>query len=168
MSAWADIITVSLRREIETMNYVKGYLLLLTTACTFCGCVQSRNGTAVDTHSPESTVIGFTNAAAEGNAKLAQSYFLPDGADYQDIWEVLTSEPGSSRYPGRVMMESIDVNQPIEVISKVETQYGLKVVWRVTFAKGFVIQGHKIEAGTQYDFDATLKRTEERWLIDNF
>jgi len=117
---------------------------------------------------PELIVTGFTKAAAEGDTKLAQSYFLRGSEDYQGIWEVLTSEPGSSKYPMRLMMESIDVNQPIEVTSKEETKHGLKVKWRVTFGKGVTVEGQKVEAGTQYDFDATLKLTEEGWFIDNF
>jgi len=30
------------------------------------------------------------------------------------------------------------------------------------------MEGQKVEAGTHYDLDATLKKTEKGWLIDNF
>lgn len=66
------------------------------------------------------------------------------------------------------MLEAVDPSGPITVKSKKETEYGLKVVWQVTFRRGFEIEGKKVEAGTQYDFDATLKKTEKGWLIDNF
>ena len=117
---------------------------------------------------PESTVVGFTKAAAEGNAKLAHSYFLPGGIDYQDVWETLTAKPGTPRYKGRVMMEAVDPNRPMTVKSQKETEHGLEVVWQVTFRRGFEIEGHKVQAGTQHDLDATLKKTEKGWLIDNF
>ena len=131
------------------------------------GCAQLQEPKA-NLSTPEATVAGFTKAAAEGNAKLAQSYFLPGGIDYQDVWETLTAKPGTPRYSGRVMMEAVDPSRPMPVKSQKETEQGLKVVWQVTFRRGFEIEGHKVEAGTQYDLDATLKKTEKGWLIDNF
>lgn len=131
------------------------------------GCAHSQKAMP-NLSTPESTVIGFTKAAAEGNAKLAQSYFLPGGIDYQDVWETLTAKPGTPRYPGRVMMEAVDPSRPMTVKSQKKTEHGLKVVWQVTFRKGFEVEGKKVEAGTQYDLDATLKKTEKGWLIDNF
>jgi hypothetical protein len=131
------------------------------------GCAHSQKATP-NLSTPESTIIGFTKAAAEGHAKLAQSYFLPGGIDYQDVWETLTAKPGTPRYSGRVMMEAVDPSRPMTVKSKKETEHGLKVVWQVTFRRGFEVDGKKVEAGTQYDLDATLKKTEKGWLIDNF
>jgi hypothetical protein len=141
--------------------------VFLTLIGFLAGCAHFREAT-VDSSTPEATVVGFTKAAAQGNAQLAQSYFLPGGTDYQDIREVLTAEPGAPRYPARVMMTSVDTAQPIKVKSQEPTEHGLKVVWQVTFAKGFEIEGHKVEAGTKYDFDATLKKSEKGWQIDNF
>ena len=131
------------------------------------GCTHLQKA-KLNLSTPESTLIGFTKAAAEGNAKLAQSYFLPGGIDYQDIWETLTATPGTPRYPARVMLESVDSTRPMEVKSKKQTKHGLKLIWQVTFRNGFEADGRKVEAGTQYDFDATLKKTEKGWLIDNF
>lgn len=141
--------------------------MLVVLLGLLAGCAQVQE-TKVDLSTPESTVAGFTKAAAEGRARLAQSYFLPGGVDYQDIWDTLTAEPGTPRYDGRMMLEAIDPGRPIAVKSRAETGSGLKVVWQVTFRRGFEIKGQKVEAGTQFDLDATLKKTERGWLIDNF
>ena len=147
---------------MKTKCSVFSALVVLLTGCAH---LQEPN---VNLSTPESTVVGFTKAAAEGNARLAQSYFLPGGIDYEDVWETLTAKPGTPRYPGRVMMEAVDPSRPMTVKSQKETEHGLKVVWQVTFRRGFQIEGHKVETGTQYDLDATLKKTEKGWLIDNF
>jgi hypothetical protein len=141
--------------------------ILLVLAGLLAGCAHSPKA-QVNLSTPESTVTGFTKAAAKGNAELAQSYFLPGGTDYQDIWETLTAEPGTPRYAGRVMMEAVDPKGPMTLKSQNQTEHGLKVVWQVTFRRGFEIEGHKVEAGTRYDLDATLTRTGKGWLIDNF
>jgi len=140
---------------------------LLALIGLLVGCAHSHQA-RVDLSTPASTVIGFTKAAAEGNAQLAQSYFLPGGIDYQDIWDTLTAKPGTPRYPARVMMESIDPNGPMVVKSQKETEHGLGVVWQVRFRRGFEIERHRVEPGTQHDLDATLKKTEQGWLINGF
>jgi len=81
--------------------------VLLTLIGFFAGCAHLQEA-KVNLSTPESTVVGFTKAAAEGNAKLAQSYFLPGGVDYQDIWKTLTAEPGTPRYAARVTLEAVD------------------------------------------------------------
>ena len=145
------------------------WLLVFVLAVVFIGCVQNEGEKVkVNLSTPESTVISFTKAAATGNAELAQSCFLPGGEDYEDMKEVLTAEPSSGDYPMRVAMEAIDEKEPIIIVSKKETPYGLKVVWQVTFKKGFTIEGHTIHPGDTYDFDATLKKSGDHWLIDNF
>jgi hypothetical protein len=140
---------------------------LLALAGLLAGCAHSPQA-KLNLFTPESTVIGFTKAAAAGDAKLAQSYFVPGGTDYKDISEILTAEPGAPRYPARVMLASVDIARPIIVKSQSQTENGLRVVWQVTFAKGFNIEGRTVEAGTEHDFDATLIKTENGWLIDNF
>jgi hypothetical protein len=136
-------------------------------ALSLFGCA-TRTPAPVDFSSPETTVVGFTHAAALGRARLAQSYFVPGGVDYGDIWEVLTAPPGSPRYPARIMLESIDARAPIEVVSEERAANRLKVVWRVTFRRDFEIQGQEVLAGSTYDLDATLQQVGDRWLIDSF
>lgn len=141
--------------------------MAFAVATILLGCVHSRE-TKVDLSTPGSTIAGFTKAAAKGDAALAQSYFLPGGVDYQDIVDTLTARPGTPRYAARAMMQSVDISKPMKLKSQEETEHGLKAVWEVTFRSGFEIEGRKVEAGTHYDFDATLKKTAQGWLIDNF
>ncbi len=122
----------------------------------------------LDISSPEATVIGFTRAAAQGKAAHAQAYFLPGGTDYEDIEKVLTAKPSSSAYRFREMMEAIDPEAPIKLISQHDTEHGRKVVWQITFKKGLDIKGQQLEPGTTFELDATLRKTEKGWLIDNF
>jgi hypothetical protein len=116
-------------------------------------------------------VITFTRAAARGDVDLAQRCFLPGGVDYDDIRETLTATPSSPRYGGKIMIDSLDPDAPMPIVSKRETEYGLRVVWRVRFERDFRTEeggGHIFKAGSTYDFDATLKKSGEEWLIDNF
>ena len=143
------------------------YSAVLVLIGLLAGCAHLHER-KVNLSTPESTVVGFTKAAAEGNAQLAQSYFLPGGIDYQDIWDTLMAKPGTPRYPARVMLEAVDPSGPMTVKSQKQTEHGLEVVWQVVFRRGFEIEGHKVEAGTRYDLDAALKNTEKGWLIDGF
>ena len=141
--------------------------MALAMAALLMGCAHSPKGT-VKLSTPESTITGFMKAAAQGDAALAQSYFLPGGVDYQDIVDTLKAKPGTPRYAARAMMESVDISKPIKLKSKNETEHGLRAVWEVTFGTAFEVDGRRVEAGTHYDFDATLKKTDQGWLIENF
>ncbi|MHC4456320.1 MAG: hypothetical protein ACYS0I_04345 [Planctomycetota bacterium] len=144
-------------------------LLVFGLAVIFISCRQSKvEKLKVNLSTPESTVISFTKAASTGKAELAQSCFLPGGVDYEDIKKALTAEPSSQLYPARVMMEAVDEKEPITVVSKKKTPYGLEVVWQVTFKNSFTIEGHTVHPGDTYNFDATLKKSGNYWLIDNF
>jgi len=112
---------------------------------------------------PEETVTGFTKAAMAGNVDLAQAHFLPGGEDYDDVREALEDSEDV-----KTMFGAIDPEAPITVVSKEGDENQLKVVWRVTFNKSFELERHKFEPGSTYDFDATLKKTDKGWLIDNF
>ena len=119
--------------------------------------------------SPEATVIRFTRAAARGQTEDAQACFLPGGVDYVDIQKVLEAKPGSSRYEMKQMLESVDLDVAMPIVAKQPTEQGTKIIWRVTFKREFKpSKGPVFKPGTTYDFDATLKRPEDRWLIDNF
>ncbi|MBE7504618.1 MAG: hypothetical protein HS113_30860 [Verrucomicrobiales bacterium] len=142
-------------------------VITLVLAGWLSSCAHSPTATP-DLRTPAATVIGFTKAAAQGNADLAQRHFLPGGVDYLDIRETLQAQPGTPMYPARRMLEAVDVSQPITVTQQTGDEQGLKVVWRVTFGKAFEEKGRRVEAGSQYEFDATLKRTAKGWLIDNF
>jgi hypothetical protein len=122
-----------------------------------------------DLSSPEATVISFTKAAARGEVDRAQACFLPGGVDYKDIRKVLEAKPGTRSFEMRQMLESLDLKAPMPIVSKSESQYGTKVVWRVTFKKAFKpAKGPTFKPGATYDLDATLKKSGQVWLIDNF
>ena len=79
-------------------------VVALALAGLLLSCAHSPTA-KLNLSTPEATVIGFTKAAAQGDAELAQRYFLPGGVDYQDIRETLTAQPGTPRYGARVMLE---------------------------------------------------------------
>ena len=121
---------------------------------------------------PENTVIGFTRAAASGDIKTAMAYMLPGGVDYEDIHEILTAQPSSSaKYQFRQLLEAVDPNIPVKIVSQQEKGDYMKVVWLLTFKRTVKLGKEPKEMvfkpGSTFEFDATLKRTEQGWLIDN-
>lgn len=128
----------------------------------------------LDLSTPEATVRSFTKAAATGNVGLAQACFLPGGVDYEDIREVLTADPSQvSKHGFRMAMRAIDPDGPITVISRKSTSEDeISITWRVTLksAVSFTEGGKEVtfKPGDTFDFDASLKKVGDRWLIDNF
>ncbi|MBN2844277.1 MAG: carboxypeptidase regulatory-like domain-containing protein, partial [Sedimentisphaerales bacterium] len=119
--------------------------------------------------SPESTVYNFTMAAAKGDVEGVMKCFLPGGVDYDDTREVMTAEWGSSVYPAKVMLISIDGSDGIRFLSRKDTDGKVKLAWRVNFKNDFKIERRNFGDGSCYDFDATLvKNAQGKWLIDNF
>ena len=128
-----------------------------------------KQGVEADLSSPEATVLSFTRAAARGQTDLAQACFLPDGVDYGDIRAILASKPGAPEYEMKQMLQSLDVTAGMPIISRKETKNGTAIVWRVTFKRDFIpTNGPAFKSGSTYDFDATLKKSGNSWLIDNF
>jgi hypothetical protein len=145
------------------LAFLPGVLLL------GCHSVATRGADPIDLSSPEATVVSFTKAAARGQDDLAQSCFLPGGVDYEDIREVLTATPGSYGHEMKQMLQSIDVDVAMPIIATEKFLDGTKVIWQVTFRHRFETRkGFVFEPGTTYDFDAILKLSEGKWLIDNF
>jgi len=133
-----------------------------------CRCAAPAETVQLDLSSPEATVVSFTKAAALGQVKQAQACFLPGGVDYHDTRKVLTAIPGSPRYQMKQMLLSIDADAPMPIIASETTSDGTKVVWRVTFRRRFETKkGLTFEPGATYDFDAMLKQSGTKWLIDN-
>jgi hypothetical protein len=119
--------------------------------------------------SPQATVTSFTKAAATGNAGLARACFSPQGVDYDDIWEVLTAAPSSRVYPMRELLESVDADKPMPIISQEPKVNGLGVAWRVTFKKPFTIQEggseQTFQPGDTFVLDGSLVKEGENWLF---
>lgn len=150
------------------MNRIALTLVVITLAASLCSCALTRAlGTGgLDLSSPDATVISFTKAAARGDVDTAQACFLPEGIDYHDVRRVLTAEPSSPDYPGKLMFEAIDPDALMPIISMEETENGLEIVWRVTFKRDVQAEGQTvIKAGDTFDFDGTLKKSGEKWLF---
>ncbi len=143
-------------------------VVVIALAAGLCSCAltgASRTG-RLDLSSPDATVISFTKAAAGGDVDAAQACFLPDGIDYKDVRRVLTAEPSSPEYPGRLMFEAIDPDALMPIISMEETEEGLAIVWRVTFKRDVQAEGQTvIETGDTFDFDGTLRKSGDKWLF---
>jgi hypothetical protein len=134
-----------------------------------CNSLATSGAGPIDWSSPETTVVSFTKAAARGQDDLAQSCFLPGGVDYEDIREVLTATPGSSAYEMKQMLQSINADVAMPILATEELLDGTKVIWQVTFRHRFETRkGVVLNPGTTYDFDAILKLSKGKWLIDNF
>jgi len=118
---------------------------------------------------PEETVAGFTRAAMAGNVALAQSYFLPDGEDYEDIREALEN---SAKL--KALFAAIDPEAPIrmaysyEIATSTDGEERTPVVWRVKLKREVKLGRETMKPGSEYELDATLKKTENGWYIDNF
>jgi hypothetical protein len=89
----------------------------------------------------------------------------PEGHDYQDIRDVLTSTPGSKLYEMRVMFDAVDANVAMPIVEVVEEAGGIAVTWRVTFKRAFKVNGDAVEQGATYDLDANLRKSGDQWLI---
>jgi hypothetical protein len=146
-----------------------GAALLLATAFVWGQAAVRRSSPKPDLGSPEATVVSFTKAVARGETNLAQACFLPGGVDYDDMRQILASKPGSPHFEIKQMFESLNLNVPMPIVVKTNSEHGTKVVWRVTFKKEFKPhKGPVFKPGSTYDFDATLKPSGKLWLIDNF
>ena len=128
----------------------------------------------LDLSTPEATVRSFTKAAASGNVGLAQACFLPGGIDYEDVREVLGADPSQAdEHQFSMVMRAIDPDGPITVVSRKwasEQADEVSLTWRVTFKSevSFTEGGKKVtfKPGDTFNFDASLKKVGDRWLID--
>lgn len=146
-----------------------GAAFLLAAACAWGQTAAASSSPKPDLSSPEATVISFTKAAARGETKLVQACFLPGGEDYDDIRKVMEATPGTPAYDMKAMLAALDLERSMPIVEKKQSAHGTKVVWRVTFKREFKPnKGPAFKAGSTYDFDATLKRSGNQWLIDNF
>ncbi len=118
----------------------------------------------VDLSSPAACVTGFTRAASAGDLARVLAHCLPDGEDYEDIRSVFTREGHSFR----PLFAALDADKPVVVVTQnTTTDNRLSITWRVTFGRAFEIEGKKFEPGSTFDLDATLKKSGQRWMIDN-
>jgi len=141
---------------------------IITMVTALCGCslLTDNKQAAVDLSTPETTVVSFTKAAACGDSETALACCLPGGLDYDDVRKCLATSPDDEF---KRMLESIDLDAPMSVISKKKEEDKVVVVWRVTFKRDFRTMeggGQTFKVGSTFDLDASLKKSEDQWLID--
>ena len=150
------------------MNPIERFILTLAVVAFVCGCSQPTGDkpASLDVSTPEATVISFTKAAARGDADAALACCLPGGLDYDDVKKCLAASPDDEF---KSMIESIDLDASMPIISKKKEGDKIAVVWRVTFKRDFRTEeggGQTFKAGSTFDLDASVKKSGEVWLID--
>jgi hypothetical protein len=123
---------------------------------------------SIDLSTPEATVKSFMKMAIMGDVESVLSCYLPEGEDYDDIRKIMSSDPSHPKYQMRALLEVLDPEAEMPIIHIEETSQGIKVVWQVTFKHDFMVDGQTFFAGDTMELDATLKRSGDKWLIDNF
>ncbi len=150
------------------MRNVVCNLAIMTVVTVLCGCScpSTRKPSVADLSTPEATVVSFTKAAARGDADAALACCLPGGLDYGDVKKALASAPDDDF---RRLLESVDPEAPMPIVSQKTEGEKLAVVWRVTFKRDFRTQeggGLTFKTGSTYDLDASLQKSGDDWLID--
>jgi len=136
---------------------------------------KKEGGFHLDLSTPEAAVRSFTKALVSGNAESVMACFLPGGTDFEDMQEILNANPDDPKQQGeyqmRLWLQSLDPDVEMPIVETVEDQDAMKVTWQVTFKKDVTISeggGHTFRAGDTYNLDATLRKSGDSWLIDNF
>ena len=97
---------------------------------------------------------------------------LPGGTDYQDVQETMNAGPDDPEQQQiKLWLQSLDADAEMPIIETVEDRGAMKVTWQVTFKKDVTVTeggGHTFRAGDTYNLDATLRKSGDSWLIDNF
>jgi len=114
-------------------------------------------------------VRSFVKAMVAGDGDAALACFVPDGEDYGDMQEAIFADPDDpaqrSRYEVKCLFEALDPEAEMPMLSVEETAHGTEVSWQVTFKSAFTIEGHTFNAGDTMEFDGTLRRSGDSWLI---
>ncbi len=146
-----------------------GEFVSVKDAVSVTPAVVIATGKDIKISTPEETILGFMQAAASGDTAAAMSYMLPEGTDYEDMNKILTAKPSSSsEYQFRQLLESVDLNVPIKVkvSEKADQKDKVEVSWVVTFRKSVELDKAAFKAGSTFELDGTLKKTDRGWLID--
>lgn len=129
--------------------------------------IEITKSKSVDRSSPEATIRSWTKAVATGNVQDALACMLPGCVDYEDIKEILNAKPTSRKFFLKKMWESIDTKKPIRIIGKQLIEDEVGIGWEFYFKEDFTIKGHTFRRGESFEFDASLKKHGDYWLIDN-
>lgn len=134
---------------------------------TSVSTVEIPEVSTVDRSSPEATVRSWTKTVATGNVKDALACMLPGGVDYEDVKEILNAEPSSGEFFFKKMWQSIDAEKPIRILGKQLIEDETSIGWEFYFKEDFTIKGRSFKHGDAFEFDASLKKRGDYWLIDN-
>ena len=119
---------------------------------------KKENGFHLDLSTPEATVRSFTKAIVSGNAESVMACFLPGGADFQDMQEILNADPDDpeqrSEQEMKLWLQSLDPDVEMPIVETKEDGGAMQVTWQVTFKKDVTALGQTFRAG-------------DTWLIDN-
>lgn len=126
----------------------------------------------LDMSTPEATVRSFTRAIVSGNAESVMACFLPGGTDFEDMQKILNANPDDpeqrGEYEMKLWLQSLDPDVEMPIVETVEGEDGMGVTWQITFKKDVTAHGQTFRAGDTFNLDATLRRSGDSWLIDNF
>jgi RNA polymerase sigma factor (sigma-70 family) len=126
----------------------------------------------LDLSTPEAAVRSFTKAIVSGDVEPIMACFLPGGTDFADMQEILNASPDDPKQRGeyemKLWLQSLDPDAEMPIIETIEDEGAMKVTWQVTFKKDVTAHGQTFRAGDTYNLDATLRRSGDSWLIDNF
>ncbi len=129
--------------------------------------IETPEASLVDRSSPEATVRSWTKAVATGNVQDALACMLSGGADYEKVKEILNAKSSSPVFLMRKMWESIDIDKPVRILGKTLIEDEAKIGWEFYFKEEFTIEGRTFKPGDSFEFDATLEKHGDYWLIDN-
>jgi hypothetical protein len=126
----------------------------------------------LDLSTPEAAVHSFTRAIVSGDAAAVMACFVPGGTDFEDMQEILNADRDDPKQRGeyemKLWLQSLDPDAEMPIVETVEGEGGLGVTWQVTFKKDVTMSGQTFRAGDTFNLDATLRKSGDSWLIDNF
>lgn len=124
----------------------------------------------LDLSSPQAAVRSFTRAFASGDAQSVMACMLPGGTDYEDIQNILNASPDGpdqrDNYQMKLWLQALDPDAEMPIIEVKEGPRGREVTWQVTYRKDVTLAGQTFRAGDTFNLDATLRKSDDSWLID--
>jgi hypothetical protein len=124
---------------------------------------KEKGNSTVDLSTPEATIKSLVQAVYDGSLEAAKACVSKDGADYDELIEILASE---SNHPLQAMIKAMDVSVPIKFTSKEVTEDRCKLEWGFTLGRVFYYNGDaKMKKGAQQRFGSYLESVGDKWLI---
>ena len=120
----------------------------------------------IDLTTIKGTVTIFTRYLVEGDLDSMAECFTEGADDYDDLRKIMQS--GDPKYEKfRYVLESVGL--PIEITDTSEDDDGFYVKWNFTVTDSFTIEKgdyrQSYEVGDKLEFDASLKKVGDKYLI---